>query len=27
MRQLIPFFLLTLAIGLGACGNDAPPQA
>ena len=27
MRQLIPFFFLTLAIGLGACGNDAPPQA
>ncbi len=27
MRQLCYFFLLLLAIGLGACSNDAPPQA
>ena len=27
MRQLCSFFLLSFAIGLGACSNDAPPQA
>lgn len=27
MRQLCYFFLLSFAIGLGACSNDAPPQA